>query len=90
MSRTIDPTIGKRLRYLRYRRNWTKAKLAEVSKVPIATISLVERGKRSGEGLSLETIRRLASAFEITVDALISQELEDSEYEPAAMALVGA
>jgi transcriptional regulator with XRE-family HTH domain len=86
MSRANDPTIGKRLRYLRYTRNWTKAKLADVSKVPITTISLVERGIRSGEGLSLDTIRRLASAFNITVDALISQELEDGEPKPAAVA----
>jgi transcriptional regulator with XRE-family HTH domain len=74
----MDTTIGERLRYLRYKRNWTKAKLSEVADVPLATISLVERGLRSGEGLSVATIRRLASAFGITVEALIRQEDEDS------------
>jgi transcriptional regulator with XRE-family HTH domain len=79
----MTETIGKRLRYLRYKHDWTKAKLAEDSGVPLATISLVERGLRSGEGLSVATVRKLAKAFGISVDALIAQELEESEREPA-------
>ena len=53
-----------------------------------ATISLVERGIRSGEGLSVATVRKLAKAFEITVDALINQETSESQREPAGRALV--
>ena len=84
----MDAVIGKRLRCLRYKRNWTKAKLSEEAGVPIATISLVERGIRSGEGLSVATVRKLAKAFEITVDALINQETSESQREPAGRALV--
>ena len=81
----MDATIGQRLRYLRFQRNWTKAKLSEEAGVPLATISLVERGLRSGEGLSVATVRKLAKAFKITVEALISQETVDSELVGAAV-----
>jgi transcriptional regulator with XRE-family HTH domain len=70
-----DP-IGRRLRYLRYKQNWTKVKLAEESAVPLATISLVERGLRSGEGLSIATARKLAKAFGISVEELIREDIE--------------
>jgi transcriptional regulator with XRE-family HTH domain len=79
----MDKTIGQRLRYLRYKHNWTKAKLAEEAKVPLATISLVERGLRSGEGLSIATIRKLAQAFGVSVEELIRQDVEDIEWLPA-------
>ena len=79
----MDGAIGNKLRYLRFQRNWTKAKLSEESGVPLATISLVERGLRSGEGLSIATARKLAKAFAITVDMLINPETEESECEPA-------
>jgi transcriptional regulator with XRE-family HTH domain len=85
MSKEIDPTIGQRLRYLRYQRNWTKLKLAETANVPLTTISLVERGLRSGEGLSLATIRRLAQALGISVEDLIAlDDVPDGEGLPAA------
>jgi transcriptional regulator with XRE-family HTH domain len=76
--RTVS-TIGARLRYLRFRRNWTKVKLAQVSGVPLNTISLVERGLRSGEGLTVATARKLATAFGMTVEALISEERQEGE-----------
>ena len=77
--------IGERLRYLRYKRDWTKQKLAEESGVPLATISLVERGKRSGEGLSVGTVRKLAKAFDIKEQELIGKDAE-SEGGPAGVA----
>jgi transcriptional regulator with XRE-family HTH domain len=70
----MEQTIGQRLRRFRFDRDWTKLKLSEEADVPLATISLVERGKRRGDGLSVKTVRRLAQAFGITVDELIGDE----------------
>jgi transcriptional regulator with XRE-family HTH domain len=75
----MTQTIGERLRYLRYEKNWTKARLADAAGVPLATISLVERGLRSGEGLSVATVRKLAQAFEISVQDLIGDHTEEPQ-----------
>jgi len=80
--------FGERLRYLRYTRNWTKLKLSQVAGVPLATISMVERGLRKGDGLSLATVRRLARAFEMSVDELIGPE-DEQQAQPTAVALAG-
>jgi transcriptional regulator with XRE-family HTH domain len=72
-------SIGERLRYLRYTRDWTKVKLAHEANVPVSTVSLVERGKRPGEALSLETIQRLAHAFGMTVGEFLDEKAEERE-----------
>jgi len=76
-------TIGERLRYLRYTRDWTKIKLSQEAAVPISTISLVERGKRPGEALSLGTVQKLARAFDMTVDEFIGTKDEGETAAPA-------
>jgi transcriptional regulator with XRE-family HTH domain len=51
-------------------RGLTLRQLAERSGVASSTLSLVERGGRSGENLTVETIRKLAKALAVTTDYL--------------------
>jgi transcriptional regulator with XRE-family HTH domain len=63
-------TIGERITYLRNRRKLTQSQLANEAKVPLSTINMVEAGVRSGEGLRVETVRKLANALGVTLDYL--------------------
>ncbi len=55
--------IGKRIKNLRERRAWSQDQLAEVAGVSVRTVQRIEKGDEP----SLETLKSLASAFEIDV-----------------------
>ncbi len=55
------------LRQLRLRKPWTITELAEKSGVALATISDIERGKKTPR---IATIRRLAEALGVAPDAI--------------------
>jgi transcriptional regulator with XRE-family HTH domain len=78
-------TIGERILRLRERKEMTQSKLAAEADVPVSTISMVEAGVRSGEGLSVKTARKIANALGVTLDYLCGPYgEEENEIEPAA------
>jgi transcriptional regulator with XRE-family HTH domain len=84
-------TIGERIAQLRTKRHMRQTDLAREAQVPLSTISMLEGGVRRGEGLSVETARKIARALGVTLDYLCGMyEDEESQDWPAAVALVGA
>ena len=82
-------TIGERIAQLRTRQNMKQSALAKKAGVPVSTISMLEGGIRKGEGLSVETARKIARALGVSVDHLVGMyEDPDSELEPAELATV--
>ena len=68
------PSIAKRVRALREARSLTQEQLAEMSGLSRDGVSRIERAERSPQGGSLE---RLASALQVPVAALFSDEVPE-------------
>jgi transcriptional regulator with XRE-family HTH domain len=66
--RNLDEALGAELTDLRKRRRWTQQRLAEVAGYDESYIRQMERGTKSA---TLRTLSDLASAFSISVSALI-------------------
>ena len=82
-------TIGERIRQLRNKRDMTQLALAKKAGVPVSTISMLEAGVRKGEGLSVETAKKIAKALVVTLDHLTGMyEDENSLCEPAVAVMV--
>src|SRR5262245_5819851 len=62
--------IGQRIQRLRAKQGLTLRALANKAGVPVSSINAVEMGTRTGARLSLETGKRLALAFGVTLDYL--------------------
>lgn len=76
-------TIGERITFLRTKNNLSISALAKLSGVPISTLHYLEAGKRDervmdGEKLTLNTGKRLAKAFGVTLDYLAGMYDEDA------------
>jgi DNA-binding XRE family transcriptional regulator len=86
---TMPDAVGKRIRRLREKQGLTLRALATKAGVPISSISAVEQGTRAGARLSLETGKKLALAFGVTLDYLsgmheeLGQADEDAPPPPA-------
>jgi transcriptional regulator with XRE-family HTH domain len=83
----MEPDIvGERLKWIRLHRGLTLRHLARLSGVPVATLSLVERGERPGTGLSLASGRKLAETLGVTLDWLsgVLHERDPALPRPAA------
>lgn len=82
-------TMGERLRKRRQELGLSQRELARRLGARYATISDLERGVR--EEMTIALLRKLARALGVTSDWLIGMyEDEESEHEPAGVALVGA
>lgn len=75
-------TIGERIKQLRARHQLSQSELARRAGVPVSTISMLEAGIRSGEGLSVGTARKMARALSVTMDFLCGV-YDDEERLPA-------
>ena len=64
---------------LRLQRGWSQEQLADISGLSTRTIQRIERG----ENPSLETLKSLASVFEIDISVLNEHYLTDNHQEPA-------
>jgi transcriptional regulator with XRE-family HTH domain len=86
-------TIGERITFLRSKKHMSQTELARESGVLLSTINMLEAGIRSGEGLRVETAKKLARALSVTLDYLCGMyedEHETVELCPVETALVGA
>ena len=63
MESTLCVQVGRRIRLLRRRREWTQADLADHSGVGKTHISNIETGKSE---ICLLTLERIANAFSVT------------------------
>ncbi len=66
----MTDAVGKRIRRLREKQGLTLRALATKARVPTSSINAVEQGTRAGARLSLETGKKLALAFGVTLDYL--------------------
>ena len=65
--------FGARLKQFRESRGWSQRELAQKAGVPQPTIGYLESGRRSG--LTVETARRIADAFGISIDRLVGDSV---------------
>ena len=63
------------MKSLRLTRHWSQEQLAQLSNLNVRTIQRIEKG----EGAGLETLKSLASVFEISVDELKSVIERDNQ-----------
>lgn len=68
--RRVDQVIGERVRRERWARKWTLADLSSRTGIKVPNLSRLERGKHTP---SLDTLEKVADAFEVPVAALIAQ-----------------
>lgn len=71
----LEETVRRRLRALRLARGWTLDDLAARSHLSASTISRLETGHRR---LTLEQLRHLAGALDVTIDSLV-EPVDDSD-----------
>lgn len=65
--------LGRRVRELRTKKNWTQEQLAEATRVTRVCIVAVEGGKQN---VSMDILVRLANALAVTPEALLTSEAE--------------
>jgi transcriptional regulator with XRE-family HTH domain len=71
MKQTIAQKLGKRLKILRQRYNWTQAEIAERAEITNTYYSEIECGKRN---ISLENIYAIAKGFKINISQLFDDK----------------
>jgi transcriptional regulator with XRE-family HTH domain len=71
---------GKRLRILREEQEWTLRELAERTGLSVSLISQLERGVTSP---SLQSVRRLADALQVSIFQLLAADTRGYSYVPA-------
>ena len=83
-------TFGVRVEKMRNQRRLSTQELADKSGISYQSLWRIERGQHKEPGLF--TAARLARALQCSLDYLVGLYEEDteSEYKPAAVALVGA
>ncbi|ABO49426.1 transcriptional regulator, XRE family [Desulforamulus reducens MI-1] len=64
--------IGENVIKLREAKNWSQQDLEEASKVPQSSISRIEKGLLRNPGV--ETVRKLATALNVSVAELLEEE----------------
>lgn len=69
-KKQIDPTFGRRLRALREERGWTQTVLGERAGMGYQEVARIERGEREP---TWGTVRKLASALEVTPDSFLAE-----------------
>lgn len=68
-KKQIDPAFGQRLRALREERGWTQAALGERAGMGYQEVARIERGEREP---TWGTVRKLATALEVTPDSFLA------------------
>jgi transcriptional regulator with XRE-family HTH domain len=63
--------IGKKIRLFRLRKAWSQEELARQAKIGLNTLRDAEAGRRK---IAFTTIRKLASAFDVTTDEFTSSQ----------------
>lgn len=76
--------ISEKVKFLQDQKGWTTAELAEASNLPIDTINKIRSG--STRNPVLDTLQRLAAAFNVTVDELIGGAETQEPIKPTSSA----
>jgi len=64
--------IGRKIKELRKKKEWSQQKLAEKSDLSFNTITRIEQG--IGDSPTLKTLVKLADVFQISIDELIGRK----------------
>jgi transcriptional regulator with XRE-family HTH domain len=75
-GRAIKATLGKNIKFLRTRRNFTQAVLAEKADISIIFLSSIERGTKYPKP---DILARIADALEVEVFELFKGDLVPSD-----------
>ena len=67
--------VGAKIKALKIQRGWTSQTIADRANLPVDTINKIISG--STKNPNADTLKRIASAFEITVDQLLATEPAD-------------
>jgi transcriptional regulator with XRE-family HTH domain len=81
-------SLGDRIRKARELYGMSQAELARRIKISKQALYQIESNKTPDPGVL--KIKAIADVLKVSVDALLGREEENSEFEPAAVALVGA
>lgn len=71
-------TMADRIARTREKRGLSPTTLAKLSGVPLSTLSVIENGKRPGEGLTIATAKKLATALHVSLDYLAGMYEDDT------------
>jgi transcriptional regulator with XRE-family HTH domain len=74
-GRAIKATLGKNIKFLRTRRNFTQAVLAEKADISIIFLSSIERGTKYPKP---DTLARIAKVLEVEIFELFKGDLVPS------------
>lgn len=77
MSR-ITIALGKKIRSLRLSRGWTQEQLAEYADLHVSYVVLLEKGANRA---TIETLEKLAKAFDISISELV-HSLDETNDDP--------
>jgi transcriptional regulator with XRE-family HTH domain len=82
-------TMAQRITKMREKRGLSSSALAKEAQIPLSTLSVVERGIRRGEGLTVDTAKRIAAALGVSLDYLAGMydEAEDEQTREPATAV---
>jgi len=69
----MDTNFGKRLKEIRFKRQLSQTKLAEIANLHYTQIGRYEKGETRP---SLKVLKRLAEALEVSVDSLLEGDSE--------------
>lgn len=69
-----DKHIGETIRRLREARGWSQVQLADLSGVAGPTVNRIENGMRVARS---DTLKKIADALGVSLDALVSDSSED-------------
>ena len=75
MDKSVCETIGKNLWSIRERRKLKQEEVAEMADISQSFYANIEQGRK---GVSIETLIRLAEVLEVSIDALVYGESEDT------------
>ncbi|MDE7362216.1 MAG: helix-turn-helix domain-containing protein [Oscillospiraceae bacterium] len=68
--------VGGRITETRKRRGYSREKLAELSEISVQFLADIEKGRKS---MTVNTLRRLAAALNVTTDYIVNGTEENSE-----------
>ncbi len=81
MSTTVAANLAKNLRQLRSARGLTQARLARAAQIPRPTLANLESGVANP---TLAVLVRIAGAFQVSVESLISPPRSTTQFYPAS------
>ena len=75
----MSDTFGERLKRLRTKKPLGLRELGRTARVPVSTLSCLEKGTHDGDGISVLTAKRLASTLGVDLNYLCGFYTDEQE-----------